>query len=163
MQDATGKEGRKLNHVTGLSWEGRSGQPVMTEKAPRCQVITRPCCPGLITGHSQDQVMGVVLGDMEIELSILGGVDDTGQIFITLTITKCGTEAEVTVEEEEVTMPTKSAEVEVEGVEEAVVAGAEVEEMVAEEGVEMMISAQISSKFLACSNAYELPIVMSTS
>ena len=52
---------------------------------------------------------------------------------------------------------------EVEGVEEAVVAGAEVEEMVAEEGVEMMISAQISSKFLACSNAYELPIVMSTS
>ena len=102
--------------------------------------------------------MGVVLEGMEIELSILGGVDDTGQIFITLTITKCGTEAEVTVEEEEVTMTMGGA-----GVEEAVVAGAEVEEMVAEEGVEMMISAQISSKFLACSNAYELPIVMSNS
>ena len=108
--------------------------------------------------------MGVVLEGMEIELSILGGVDDTGQIFMTLTITKCGTEAEVTAEEEEVTMPTKSAEVEgVEGVEEAVAAGAEVEEMVAEEGVEMMISAQISSKCLACSKTYELPIVMSTS
>ena len=105
--------------------------------------------------------MGVVLEGMEIELSILGGVPDTGQIIMTLTITKCGTEAEVTVEEEEVTMTMGG--VEVEGVEEAVVAGAEVEEMVAEEGVEMMISAQISSKFLACSNAYELPIVISTS
>ena len=98
-------------------------------------------------------------------LIILGGVEVTElteEIIMTTAITKLGTEGEVTVEEEEEVTMTMGG-VEVEGVEEAVVAGAEVEEMVAEEGVEMMISAQISSKFLACSNAYELPIVMSTS